>query len=332
MKANLSICIPMYNCETYIVDCLKSIQRQFSDEGLEVIIIDDCSTDRSRENAENYIAENRMNAHIFSNTQNSGVACSRNVAVEKANGEYVMFLDSDDYLNADFYENVIEYIKSNQYDMLLFGYNEVDEKMQLKSSLVNQEEKTSGLRICGKLSHYNFKICIGSYLVRKQLLIDNAIKVSGKYKYGEDQELNYKCLLHSGKVKVLGKSFYNYRYNSNSAMNSSCDFRRFDTVESRKELLQYIKINFEQEKELIDRFQNFLIPEAIITITRVLVYAGTDRKRLKEYKKNQGYDELVKKVAEKGRLSKGLKMEWMLQMHAWGLYSMVCKIRKHRKE
>lgn len=328
MKTILSICIPMYNCETYIVDCLQSIQRQSAGKEIEVIIIDDCSTDYSKKVTESYINENQMNAYVFSNPQNFGVAYSRNVAVEKASGEYVMFLDSDDYLTSDFYENVIKYLNSKQYDMILFGYNEVDEKMQLRSCFLNQEEETAGVEICGKLSHYNFKICIGSYLVRRQILIDNNIKVLGKYKYGEDQELNYKCLLNSRKVKVLGKSFYNYRYNPNSAMNVSSDFRRFDTVESRKELLEYIEFNFAEERELIEQFQKFLIPEAIITITRVLVYAGIKKKSLKQYLKVNGYEKILKDAIKEKKLSKQLWLELMLQTYAWSFYNILCKLKR----
>lgn len=331
MKTILSICIPMYNCESYIIDCLQSVQKQSIGKDVEVIIIDDGSTDHSRELAENYINEMQMNAYIFGNAQNSGVAYSRNVAIEKATGEYVMFLDSDDSLTLDFYENVLGYMKSREYDMILFGYNDVDENMQLKTNFLNEEEETSGIRISEKLSYYKFKICIGSYLVRRQLLINNDIKVLGKYKYGEDQELNYKCLLNSRKVKVLGKSFYNYRHNPDSAMNISADFRRFDTVESRKELLRYIKLNFAQERVLIERFQNFLIPEAIITITRVLVYAGINKKELREYLKRKGYDEELKQVIKGESLSKSLRIELMFQMYAWALYCLICKIIKCKK-
>ncbi len=298
-------------------------------EYVEVIIIDDCSTDQSKEVARRFVEENHMNAHIFLNAQNFGVAYSRNCAIEKASGEYIMFLDSDDTLDSDFFENIFDAINDGEYDMLLWGFNEVDEELQLKQSMTNSSEVTLGKEICKKLSEYRFQICIGSYMIRKEILIDNNIKVSCKYKYGEDQELNYKCLLHSRQVKVLDKSFYNYRYNPNSAMNISSDFRRFDTVESRKELLQYLKSNFIQEIELIERFQNFLIPEAIITVTRVMVYSGIHKKNLKEYWKNRGYAEILKESAREKKLSKNLYLEMMMQMYTWSLYSVLCKLKKH---
>lgn len=331
MEIDLSICIPMYNCEEYIVSCLQSIHSQIHGENVEIIIIDDCSTDRSKEKVEQFIKDNRMNVKIFTNPQNSGVAYSRNISVKRANGKYVMFLDSDDNLENDFLENVYEIMESNQFDMILWGFNEVDEHMKLKKQMRNCKGETIGIKICEQLSKYNFQIRIGSYMIRREILLDHNIQVSSKYKYGEDQELNYKCLLHSGKVKVLDKCFYNYRYNPTSAMNVSRDFRRFDTVESRKDLLQYMKENFNQEKELIDRFQNFLIPEAIVTVTRVLVYTGIDKKTLKQYLDKQGYIELLKKATKEGKLSTSLRIELLLQTHAWILYNALCKIRKYRK-
>ena len=156
MKTYLSICIPMYNCENYIVECLKSIKKQSMSEYVEVIIIDDCSTDQSKEVARRFVEENHMNAHIFLNAQNFGVAYSRNCAIEKASGEYIMFLDSDDTLDSDFFENIFDAINDGEYDMLLWGFNEVDEELQLKQSMTNSSEVTLGKEICKKLSEYRF--------------------------------------------------------------------------------------------------------------------------------------------------------------------------------
>src|SRR5690554_5768524 len=90
----LSIIIPLYNKENFILPVLRSITNR--DKSVEVIIIEDCSTDNSFKITNKYINDNNLEWKLFRNETNSGVSFTRNVGINKANGKYVMFLDADD--------------------------------------------------------------------------------------------------------------------------------------------------------------------------------------------------------------------------------------------
>ena len=104
--ATISIIIPVYNVEEYLERCLQSvISQNYSD--IEILLIDDGSTDRSPQICDSFaMKDNRVEV---THTMNNGVSVARNIGVKKAKGDYLMFVDSDDYLTGDAIETVFEY-------------------------------------------------------------------------------------------------------------------------------------------------------------------------------------------------------------------------------
>lgn len=105
----VSIIIPTYNVETYIIDCLESITSQTFQGTLECIIVDDCGTDDSIALAESFIQhyQGNINFRILHREKNGGLSAARNSGLNEAKGEYVYFLDSDDYITPDCIENLV---------------------------------------------------------------------------------------------------------------------------------------------------------------------------------------------------------------------------------
>lgn len=99
----LSIIIPVYNQEELIIKCLDSIPER---EDIEIIVVDDASTDNTTNSVINYAARTNNKVLLISNTKNKGAGASRNIGIEQATGEYIMFLDSDDYIYTDRFEKV----------------------------------------------------------------------------------------------------------------------------------------------------------------------------------------------------------------------------------
>ena len=93
----VSIIVPVYNSERYLSDCLNSLVNQTLSE-IEIIAIDDASTDHSLEILIDYAAKYPRKVKVYKNDQNKGQGASRNIGLSIANGEYVGFLDSDDYV------------------------------------------------------------------------------------------------------------------------------------------------------------------------------------------------------------------------------------------
>ena len=117
----VSIIIPIYNVEPYIAECLQSVMHQTYQGQIECIVVDDCGTDRSIEVAEKMIAEyvGPIEFKVLHHKLNRGLSAARNTGLEVATGEYLFFLDSDDYLSEDCLEVLTQPLTENTYDMVL---------------------------------------------------------------------------------------------------------------------------------------------------------------------------------------------------------------------
>ncbi len=116
----VSVIVPVYNMEQYLARCLDSLRRQ-SLRDIEIVLIDDGSSDRSGEICEAYAAKDAR-FKVIHHSENKGVSAVRNTGITYASGDYLMFVDSDDYVHEDFcrlpYESAVEY----QSDLVMFGY------------------------------------------------------------------------------------------------------------------------------------------------------------------------------------------------------------------
>lgn len=130
----ISIIVPVYNVETYIEKCLQSICRQ-SYNNIEIIVVDDCSTDKSVAVCERYAAkDNRI--RVLHSEKNQGVSAARNRGMEYANGDYYMFVDSDDWIEPELCENAVRCMQENQrVDTVHWGYKCVAENGNVESEV-----------------------------------------------------------------------------------------------------------------------------------------------------------------------------------------------------
>ena len=110
----VSVIVPAYNVEGYINDCLESLVNQTLKE-IEIIVVNDGSTDRTSEIISKFSAKDSRMKII--NQENQGLSAARNNGMQQATGEYIGFVDSDDYIDLDFYEKLYEAAKTNDADI-----------------------------------------------------------------------------------------------------------------------------------------------------------------------------------------------------------------------
>ena len=118
----VSVIVPVYNSEKYLAECISSVIEQ-TYKNWELLLIDDCSTDKSLDIIKSY-ADKDMRIRLITNETNSGPAFSRNRGIENATGDLICFLDSDDYYLPDFLTGMVSAYKNNDVDFVIsFFYN-----------------------------------------------------------------------------------------------------------------------------------------------------------------------------------------------------------------
>ena len=160
-----SIIVPVYNVEEYIDKCLKSIFNQ-TYKDFEVIVVDDGTEDNSMDIVNKYDV-------IVVKEKNSGLSTARNNGVKKAKGEYLLFVDSDDYLEKDLLKNINDNLSDNP-DVLRFQIKEVDAD---KETNYNEEgfDTTNGVDAFNKISKYHYIENAWAYAIKRDFYLKQLI-------------------------------------------------------------------------------------------------------------------------------------------------------------
>ena len=212
--------IPIYNASDYIVKSVRSLLEQ-SYRNIEYIFINDCSLDDSeiklRRTIEEF-PERYDNIKIITNEQNLGSATSRNIGLDTAQGEYVMFADSDDWISMDYVESMVRQIDSGSYDIVYCDYFESYNNHDNRISQAYGQDNIECIRaMLGRGMHGSTcnKIYRRSFLLKtKQRFVKGADLF-------EDVSWNIRLFACTTKISYIPKAFYHYvQYNSNSIIKS----------------------------------------------------------------------------------------------------------------
>ena len=193
-----SVIIPVFNGERYLARCLNSLfANQF--HSLEVIVIDDCSTDSTDSILDDYEAR-YGNLVRLQQIQNSGVACARNRGLERATGEYIVFIDADDYVASNMLSKLEATAKLNPIDLLVYSYAKVDEKGDVVEGIREVNEGTYDLSIESELREA-FQSVIGSLIV-----------CNGMFRRAVIEDLRFDLLRNGEDVLFGAKAFCCVRF------------------------------------------------------------------------------------------------------------------------
>ncbi len=222
MQELISVIIPVYNGEENIKRCIDSVLSQ-SYDNIEIIAIDDGSKDKSGELLDMYArSDNRIKAvHI----QNGGVSNARNIGIDMASGNYLMFLDCDDWIDNDALECLYNSM-DEACDMAQCSYRSVDEHentlglWDVKDALYEERDAI----LC---AFFDIQIlqCCWAKLYRKELLCD--IRFERGYAVGEDDLFSYCVCKKAKKIRTISKPLFNYYENQSSVMHSKLAAKHF---------------------------------------------------------------------------------------------------------
>ncbi len=208
MNEKVSVIIPVYNSEKYIAKCLDSVIKQ-TYQAHEIIVINDGSKDKSQEIIDKYV-EKHPNLIKAIKQENKGVSKTRNEAIKKAEGDYVMFIDNDDFIDKDYIETFAKEAKSGDYDVVLGGYRRPNEEGKVVKQLQLPQEEWAKFMIFAPWAR----------IYKKQYLIENDITFL-TVNIGEDVYFNMQAMLLSDKIKIIDYIGYNWYFNSASVSNTT---------------------------------------------------------------------------------------------------------------
>ena len=233
----VSIIIPVYNVENYIEECLNSIKNQ-SYKNIEIILIDDGSTDQSGYICEKFKKED--NRIIVFHQSNSGVSTARNKGLELAKGDYIMFVDPDDYLNRDFIKIMINNFVNSE--IVICGYyekyvnSENIHKITDDIKVINQKE---AINLLFDRKYYNGYLWNKIFL--KKIIKDNGIQFNKNIHMCEDLLFVTQYMIKCTNVTLLPNSLYYYRIRNSSMVFNKNSNKFISLFDAYKEILILLK-------------------------------------------------------------------------------------------
>lgn len=288
----LSVIIPIYNLENYVSECLDSITKQVKNN-VEIIIMDDGSTDKSKEICNRYCEQYDYIKYFYQ--ENLGVSCARNNGLKKANGKYILFVDGDDWLLENSINCILHYINQDK-DIILgdfiksFKNNIEKKKNYIQNSLkqkVNTMDYPKNYINIFKNKLYNLSLCCN--VIKKDLFIRNNIVIDETLKYTEDMDCMLSLILNTKKVVLLEEQpIYVYRQNREDSATSKYTTKRvLDTLYFVDKWYNKI-INSEMNDEIKKYILDFVRYQYFIALGITLNLPKKERKdsieNLKKYK------------------------------------------------
>ena len=244
----ISVIVPVYNVEKYLRQCLDSVINQtFSD--IEIICINDGSTDNSLRILEEY--SKKDNRIVLLNQKNSGAGVARNKGVELAKGEYIQFLDSDDYFEPDLLEKMLNKAISFNSDIVVCSYKKVDDLGNITESKNPNSPINLDKTPLGKpFNSDDFKEDIFSLLTpipwnklyRRELITKNNIKFPD-INICEDIAFVHSCIAIAENILVFDEELVNYRFNRPGSMATYRTKYTIDVVHSCNALKTFLEKN-----------------------------------------------------------------------------------------
>ena len=210
----ISIIVPVYKVEQYLPKCIDSILAQ-TFQNWELLLIDDGSPDNSGNICDEY-AHKDSRIRVF-HKKNGGVSSARNLGLDYAEGDYVMFVDSDDWISNDCLQVCLDEIKKDKLDALQFGFISVTDDLE------NPRVKIATLPLNGEkyIQTNNFNVCVWGGIYKCEIIEEYKLRFPKELKLAEDQIFVLSFFKCCHRIKYLEKAMYYYLQRADSAVHTS---------------------------------------------------------------------------------------------------------------
>ena len=281
----VSVIVPIYNVENYIYECIASIIKQTLQD-IEIILVNDGSTDDSIIKIQKLI-DNNKNIRLI-NKENGGLSSARNTGLQFATGDYVAFIDSDDYIEPSFLQQLYEEAIKYNLDIAIGGYKKlysnIYESIKRNNNLVDIGVTTGVNFLKNEMKCKDYRMEVWDVLYRREFLEKNNLTFEEGLVY-EDELFTPLALFKATRVKLIETNGYIYRQRQNSIMSNKPNINH---INSTKYLIdKFIEYFYATSSEDI----KYIVSRNLISLT-----SGYEKKIILSDLKNK--KQLLKKIKD----------------------------------
>lgn len=247
----ISIIVPIYNVEQYLNQCLQSVCSQ-SYDNLEIILVDDGSSDRSSELCDEW-AEKDSRIHVI-HKQNGGLSDARNTGISCAKGEYIAFVDSDDWIEKDMYQKLWSELQQNNAQIAackivkVFEATSEEQKIYSKQKIFTSKEALQTL-----LKGQDFCAVAWNKLYRRDVIGDIRFPVGRLH---EDEFFTYRVIANASRLVLVPEAKYYYRQRAGSIMDK-WTIKHLDALDAFNERIHFLQVHY-PDLYVMDKFNFYL--------------------------------------------------------------------------
>ena len=250
----VSIGIPVYGVEKYIERCAKSLLEQ-TYQDIEYIFVDDCSPDNSIDILNKVLSQyptRKEQVKVIRHDKNLGLACTRNTAVRHFTGDFVMWVDSDDWIEKDMVENLVDRATSTDADIVGCDYYE-DYSDHIV--ICKQHYPSDHIEAMKAMTLLNIKGVLWKLLIRREIIIKNELSFIPDIHFGEDYIFCCKLFYFAKSISAVEKALYHYvQYNPNNYSSTDSDKR----IQSFANAIRMVE-TFYQKEGLFDVLESEIL-------------------------------------------------------------------------
>ncbi len=312
----LSIIIPVYNTKKYLDECLKSLAKHIVSE-VEILLIDDCSTDNSAEICSRYV-KLYDNIKLISQPKNMGVSAARNRGLEESTGDFVTFIDSDDFVSDNYISNILDFCNEN-YDLTCFGnynyihngdeiYNTSSSGMNVECVAENPTEKSWKTLILDSFFPSSW-----NKVYRRSLI--NGLRFNTNCVCYEDYLFNAEYCRRIKNFRIVNESLYFYRQNSTQILSGK---RKWGNRYTISNLVAEKTEEFITEKNDFDlSFMRRYVYAAYMSELQFTYHFKNEEfdDAVRELMKSQAFIRAINSIRPAGKYFTLLKLSRLLNVH-----------------
>ena len=319
----LSVIVPVYNTGKYLPKCLDSILNQTIDD-FEIIVVNDGSSDNSVDIIKKYVKKYKDKI-VFLDKENGGQGSARNLGIKKAKGDYIGFVDSDDFIDKDMYKEMYDVALNNNSDIVICNISDYYEK--------NGDEKDTLLDLKSDVSINDAIIksipSVVNKIYKKELLQNSNIIFNESIWY-EDLPYSMQILVNAKKINFVNKAFYHYFHRVKSTMHNENISKNLDIIKAYDDLINYLK-----KENLYDKYKEefdfILLKEVYLSsVNRVIRTNNKSKEKkkiIKELRKYY-YSFKVGKTKYFKTLSKAYKISYyLIKLRLYFVLSLIFKMK-----